>query len=35
MSGVIAETGDGMSPIVFAVIAMALTALFFGGCMGA
>ena len=35
MSGAIAETGDGMSPIAFAVIAMALTALFFGGCIGA
>jgi len=35
MSGVIAETCNGMSPIAFAVIAMALTALFFGEYIGA
>lgn len=35
MNEAMSVTGDGVNPIVYAIIAMALTALFFGGCAGA
>lgn len=35
MSDAMSVMGDGVNPIVYAIIAMALTALFFGGCAGA
>ena len=35
MNDAMSVTWDGVNPMVYAIIAMALTALFFGGCAGA